>query len=190
MSDQITIPKRFCGPPKSGNGGYVCGLLAGYVDGDAEITLRLPPPLERPLDVVREDGVARLMDGDKLVAEATAAEFEVDVPDALSWDDAAAGAKRGHDNRADEQYNSCFVCGLDRGPGDGLCIFPGPIIEGSREILRGFSGHLRLHSLEGDGESAKVAEKNRPPSHAFDADVLPRDCIGLCYVSSGTGDEK
>jgi hypothetical protein len=69
VADQITIPKRFCGPPESGNGGYVCGLLAGYVNGDAEVTLRLPPPLDRPLDVVRESGVARLMEGDKLVAE-------------------------------------------------------------------------------------------------------------------------
>ena len=35
MGDQITIPKRFRGPPKSGNGGYVAGLLASYVSGDA-----------------------------------------------------------------------------------------------------------------------------------------------------------
>ena len=134
MNDQITIPQRFCGPPKSGNGGYVCGLLAGYVHGDAEITLRLPPPLERALDVVREDGGAKLMDGDKLVAEAMPAQIEVDVPDALPWDQAVAAAKYGYEHRADEQYNSCFVCGLDRGPGDGLCIFPGPFIEGSREM--------------------------------------------------------
>jgi len=25
----IVIDRRFCGPPKSANGGYVCGLLAG-----------------------------------------------------------------------------------------------------------------------------------------------------------------
>lgn len=135
MADQITIPKRFCGPPTSGNGGYVCGLLAGYVQGDAEITLRLPPPLERPLDVVREDGGAKLMDGDKIVAEAKVSQIEVDAPDAPSWDEAVQAAKRGYDNRHNEQFNSCFVCGLDRGPGDGLCIFPGPITEGSHEML-------------------------------------------------------
>ena len=63
MTDQFTIPKRFCGPPDSGNGGYVCGLLAGYVEGDAEVTLRMPTPLERPLDVVRDKdgGPERLM---------------------------------------------------------------------------------------------------------------------------------
>ena len=41
----VAIEKRFCGPPKSANGGYVCGLLASYIDGDAEITLLAPPPL-------------------------------------------------------------------------------------------------------------------------------------------------
>ncbi len=136
MTDQITIPKRFCGPPDSGNGGYVCGLLAGYASGDAEVTLRMPPPLERPLDVVRDaDGGASLMDGDKLVAEAKPAEIDVDAPGAPSWDEAVVAAKRGYANRGNEQYNSCWVCGLDRGPGDGLCIFPGPIAEGSREML-------------------------------------------------------
>ena len=135
MSDQITIPRRFRGPPTTGNGGYVAGLLAGYVNGDAEVTLRLPPPLERPLDVLREDGVAKLMDGDKLVAEARPAQIDVAAPDAPTWDQAAAAAKRGYENRHNEQYNSCFVCGLERGPGDGLCIYPGPITEGSREML-------------------------------------------------------
>ena len=135
MADQITIAKRFCGPPKSGNGGYVAGLLAGYVTGDAEVTLRTPPPLERPLDVVRDDAGVKLMDGDKLIAEARPAEIEVDAPDAPSWDEAVEAAKRGYANRGNEQYNSCWVCGLERGPGDGLCIFPGPITAGSKTML-------------------------------------------------------
>jgi hypothetical protein len=48
----IMIEKRFCGPPNSANGGYVCGLLAGHIDGSAEITLRVPPPLGHRLGVV------------------------------------------------------------------------------------------------------------------------------------------
>ena len=40
----------------------------------------------------------------------------------LGWRQAAAMAER-----RILQYNSCFVCGLDRGPGDGLCIFPGSL---------------------------------------------------------------
>ena len=53
----LVIDRRFRGPPNSANGGYVCGCLARHVAGDAEVTLRAPPPLERPLDVLtKADG--------------------------------------------------------------------------------------------------------------------------------------
>ena len=48
----MTIARRFRGPPNSGNGGYVCGMLARYISGAAEVVLRAPPPLETELDVV------------------------------------------------------------------------------------------------------------------------------------------
>ena len=41
----VVIEERFRGPPRSANGGYICGLLAAHIDGDAEITLLAPPPL-------------------------------------------------------------------------------------------------------------------------------------------------
>jgi len=47
---EIIIDKRYCGPPNSGNGGYVCGRLAQHIPGGAEVTLRAPPPLDKPLD--------------------------------------------------------------------------------------------------------------------------------------------
>ena len=42
MMAPLVIAPRFCGPPGSGNGGYVCGLIAGRLDGQGEITLRRP----------------------------------------------------------------------------------------------------------------------------------------------------
>ena len=42
--------RRYRGPLQSANGGYAAGRLAAFVDGPAEVTLRLPPPLDRPLD--------------------------------------------------------------------------------------------------------------------------------------------
>ena len=39
----LTIPSRFNGPAGVGNGGYVCGRIAAYVDGPATVTLRRPP---------------------------------------------------------------------------------------------------------------------------------------------------
>ena len=72
MTGSLVIAPRFCGPPDSGNGGYVCGLIAGYLDGPAEVTLRRPPPLETPLAVECDDhGSARVLDGQTLIAEAT-----------------------------------------------------------------------------------------------------------------------
>ena len=40
----IVIDRRFRGPAESGNGGYACGVFAR--GEEAEVTLRLPPPLE------------------------------------------------------------------------------------------------------------------------------------------------
>ena len=40
--ETMTIPRRFRGPPNSGNGGYVCGMLARHITGAAEVTPRAP----------------------------------------------------------------------------------------------------------------------------------------------------
>lgn len=122
----LTIDRRFCGPPDSGNGGYVCGVLAQSVDGDAEITLRMPPPLHRPLEVVTENGTVRLRDGEAVVAEAALAAWELDVPEppTLAEAEAAAQGYTGFDRHA---FPTCFVCGPRRRAGDGLRIFTGPL---------------------------------------------------------------
>jgi hypothetical protein len=52
MTTRVKIDRHFCGPPESGNGGYVCGMAAAFLKGDVEVTLRRPPPLGTPLDVV------------------------------------------------------------------------------------------------------------------------------------------
>ena len=36
----LSIDRRFCGPPGSGNGGYTAGRLAALIGDPAEITLR------------------------------------------------------------------------------------------------------------------------------------------------------
>src|SRR5580700_1205792 len=68
----LTIPSRFCGPPGSGNGGYVCGRIAAYLDGQVTVTLRRPPPLATPMAVGRDrGGSVRIHHGHTLIAEAT-----------------------------------------------------------------------------------------------------------------------
>src|ERR1700759_2263298 len=71
MTNALTIPPRFCGPSGTGNGGYVCGRIAAYVDGPATVTLRRPPPLDTPLAVEQHDeGQVRVFHDRTLIGEA------------------------------------------------------------------------------------------------------------------------
>jgi hypothetical protein len=128
LTGELVIDRRFRGPTESANGGYTCGLLASFMHGPAEVTLRLPPPLERPLEVVT-DGRLELRDGDAVVAEAAPAELELDVPDPISFDEAAAAALPEGDRES--VFPECFVCGWARE--DGMRIYAGPV-EG-RELV-------------------------------------------------------
>jgi hypothetical protein len=129
MAEQVVIEKRFRGPEESGNGGYSCGALARYVDPRlAEVTLRLPPPLDHPMEVEQgDDGKALLRDGDSLVAEAEPIDgFELAVPDPVGIEEAAAAR---HDSPLHQHhpFPGCFVCGPERTLGDGLGVVCGPL---------------------------------------------------------------
>jgi hypothetical protein len=96
----------------SANGGYACGRLAAFVDADAvEVTLRLPPPLDRPLRVERVDGHVSLLDDDAVVAEALPAPVEVRPPDAVSVADADKARER-HLREWTPEFRECYVCGV------------------------------------------------------------------------------
>jgi hypothetical protein len=101
-------------------------LAAARVDGVAEVTLRAPPPLGVPLDVVRDGERVELRDRKQLVAEAVPVDPDLglDVPAPVSVDDAAQ-ASTGFAGFTHHAYSTCFVCGPDRS--DGLGIFPGPV---------------------------------------------------------------
>ena len=143
---EITIPHRFCGPPESGNGGWVSGTLATHVPATSThpcVTVRLaaPPPLDRPLRVVVDTplpdavtpapGTARLLDGDHLVASATASEslgWQAPAPVSL---DAARAAEARYEGLLDHPFPTCFSCGTARDPDDALCLRPGPLDDGT-----------------------------------------------------------
>src|SRR5690349_4472162 len=112
LAQTVTVPERFRGPPSSGNGGYVCGLFAGLLTGGrfdlpeqqaAEVTLRAPVPLDRAIAVrieapprsagavpPTEGGVLRAHHGETLIAEASLASLQLEVPEPASWDEAMA----------------------------------------------------------------------------------------------------
>jgi hypothetical protein len=132
----IVVAPRFNGPPGSGNGGYVCGVLAGRLLGaDAAsavvVTLRRPPPLSTPLSVVTDgDGVTRLVTGSEVVAEAADGPLPVDAVDPVPFP-AARDAETRYGGLVGHPFPTCFVCGTERDPGDALLLAPGPTDDGT-----------------------------------------------------------
>jgi hypothetical protein len=133
MLAPLTIARRFRGPRTSANGGYAAGLLAQAVDSrGVEVTLRLPPPLERPLALTRDGDRVLLHDGEALVAEARPADPAVVPPRPPSFAEAAEAARAAGGWGAPE-FDECFVCGT-RAEGDGLEIHAGRV-EGREDGL-------------------------------------------------------
>ena len=161
---EIVLPQLYRGPLTSANGGYACGRLAALVDAEeVEVTLRLPPPLDRPLTVEHEGGRAVLLDGDALVAEARPSAVEVDPPAPVSVADAAAARER-HVRDWSPDFGECYVCGLRD---DGLEIRVGPV-----------AGREPLHA-------APVALREAGPEFVWAA----VDCPGAYAVGAeGRGD--
>ena len=123
--ETVIIDRRYRGPLHSANGGYVCGLLGARVGRGAEVTLRLPPPLERPLEIRRDGERLLLEDGDLLVAEAVPGDPDVEPPPPPDPASAAAAAV-GVGAFGPPEFAECFVCG-ERADGSGLEIHPGPV---------------------------------------------------------------
>ncbi len=131
MAREVVIDRRYRGPPASANGGYTCGIVAGeFAAPGAEVNLRRPPPLDRPLRL--ESGVesTRLLDGDAVVAEGRPLydlELELPRPPPLHVAEDADARYPYYDDHA---FPGCFVCGPERKAGDGLRIYPGPVAGG------------------------------------------------------------
>ena len=133
MTDTLTIAARFNGPPMSGNGGYLCGLLAQSAATPAStvttVTLRRPPPLEQALDVVKtSDQLVELRDDNKVVADAVPSADTPPIVDAVEPSMVAA-AEQAYRGMTGHPFPTCFVCGTHRAPGDGLRLRPGPVSE-------------------------------------------------------------
>jgi hypothetical protein len=125
MSEHVTIDQRFNGPPESGHGGYVCGVVAGLVGGPAEVTLRRPPPLGRPLEVERlGTGTITLRDGETVIVEGAPTSVEIDLPEPVGFPDAEV-ASQSFIGFREHPFPGCFGCGPQRAESDALRTFPG-----------------------------------------------------------------
>jgi hypothetical protein len=114
---RIEVAPGLNGPAGSGQGGYSCGLVAALTGNPAEVTLRSPVPLGRPLPVRRQDdGSVVVRDGEQVIAEGRPAELgDHDLPAPPSLAEARE-ASEGYQSKV-EAFVHCFVCGPKRPDG-------------------------------------------------------------------------
>ncbi|SFM14947.1 hypothetical protein [Halopseudomonas yangmingensis] len=124
MSNALRIARRFCGPPNSGNGGYVSGLLARRMAQPCQVTLHAPPPLDTDLQLQPHGDGLQLKLGEQLLASARPYQFQLEMPPAPTLQEAEQ-AQTQFDGIRHHDLPGCFVCGTNREPGDGLRIFTG-----------------------------------------------------------------
>jgi hypothetical protein len=125
VPEPLVITGRFNGPTASGNGGYASGTIASFLGGVAAVSLRRPIPLDKPLEVSVEDGSARVVDDETLIAEAQRVDdFAIEPPAPVGLEEAreASASYRG---LPDGQFSKCFVCGLARD--DSFGVFAGEV---------------------------------------------------------------
>lgn len=144
--ETMVIDGRFHGPPNSGNGGYVCGLVGNLIAGDAEVMLRQPPPLDKPLTLACEGDAVRLLDGEMVVAVGQPSSWQLDIPAPPTLAVAVTAAAY-YFSPEQHLLPTCFVCGPARHQGDGLRIFASPV--NGRDLVA--APWLPDESLAGEG---------------------------------------
>jgi len=163
----IVIPERYRGPPQSGNGGYVCGVLSGLLtDGRfdlaggraAEVTLRAPVPLDQEIAVRRSADTLTAHHGEKLIAEAALAPLEMDIPKPASFEQALAARDRSpslkvgfHSWLNAERtgfHPICFCCGAELAPDQGLHVYAADIA-GRNQVAAAWTCHSTFADADG-----------------------------------------
>ena len=146
----IRIERRFRGPPETANGGYVAGLVAAALGGsNCVVTLKSPPPLDRDLVLKTEGNGASLFDDDRIVVSASREQVDIDVPPPPTVAE-ARGAEPRFAGLVNHIFPGCFVCGPDRGSGDGMRIFPGPLNDSARQVAATWTPDSSLADGEGN----------------------------------------
>lgn len=146
----VIIEKQFNGPDNSGNGGYVAGLIASQLPDNVPVRtsmLRMPPPLESPLDWSADDETVSLVQApDAVIGTSTAGAFAGPVLDCPTVDEAATGLEA-YPGFHHHPFDRCFTCGTQRAPGDGLRLFTGPI--GDSKVAAPWTAHPDFGGTDG-----------------------------------------
>ena len=148
---EIIVAHQFRGPPNSGNGGFVCGLLGKEIAGPSTVALRALIPLDTPLNLESSKDAVRLLGREgTIIAEARRATSALpEPPIAPTLEQArAAGARCPVIEKP--FHPPCFTCSSIREEGDGLRILPGQV-EGAAagEIACVWTPHQAFANSEG-----------------------------------------
>lgn len=137
--DEIVVSAQFRGPPNSGNGGYVCGLLAGGFVGPTKGVLRAPIAIGAPLLRIRSERGVRLTNlaGD-LIAEAEAGDAtELPTPPACPSLEKARAAGLRFVGLSGPFHPICFTCAAALEDGFGLRVFVGQVEGADAGVVAG-----------------------------------------------------
>lgn len=162
----VELSPQYCGPPQSGNGGYVCGLCAeryaeraaAYADSGAltapftfEVKYRQPAPLGASLRLDATDAGAALSsaDGAMTFAAGGPAAGEFSPPPPVATFAQAERAAERYLSAAEHLFPDCFVCGPNRKAGDGLRIFAAPFSDTDAAVAAAWKLHPAFVSRTG-----------------------------------------
>ncbi|TGL63510.1 hypothetical protein [Leptospira sarikeiensis] len=133
--DNMILSQRFCGPPKTGNGGFTAGILVEAVRTNAaEIRLLGPTPVETPILMESESGQRGAIYDDSKKILATLKSIpnedfpEYKLPFVPDLEDVKKISAL-YPGFTTHPFPTCFVCGPKREVHDGMRIFVGPAPE-------------------------------------------------------------
>ena len=170
-TETVRIPAWANGPgdPRdgsgTGNGGWTAGLVArplgAGLDGCVAVSLRVPPPLDRTLQLTSDDAQAQLTDTTQepplLVATAIRADDAIEVPAAALTitRQQAIAARDGFPFRHHHPFPSCIACGTaERADLPSLRLHCGPV--------------AGVTTTDGDGSSVPIFADTWTPDTRFD----------------------
>ena len=125
---ELIIQRRFNGPPASGHGGYVAGMLSQHFEQSCTVRISAPIPLETPLALSWQDNRLEARSGEALILSARPDTVTLTPPAPPSLETARKAAANPTSFGAGGP-STCFVCGRNRAESDGLHIHCGRIDE-------------------------------------------------------------
>jgi len=157
------------------------------------VTLRIPPPLDTPLRVEHDGAKVRVLDGDRLVAEARPAELDLELPDAPGYMDAVRIAAA-HPDDPDHPFPGCFACGPE---GDGLRLRPAPLGDGrvvapwkpfaaERELVWAALDCPGAYAVN-PGNARGISLLGRLTAHVDEIPAAGDECVVLAWPLGGEG---